>query len=486
MLTATRPDATGFNEALLGDMYLRIERLEAEVTRLRAAPPRPGTEALEDDAWADHSLGEDGSSTDTRPVIALGHPTPRENAWPAPRATLRDTPHPAGPLDANDAPDHDLLRVAFDLNPDAVVGVDGRGRVRLWNRAAVTMFGWSADEVLGSPPPFLPADRHEEHASLVRYPRSVIAGQELATVRRNRLGEPVPVRLSVSESRCGGVVFALRADTATGDRTPDPRPAMEPADPAGAAVTLAGDATAGAMVTLGRAAAGAVHDFNNLLTAVLGFAGLLREQFDAADPADRDGHDLATDILAAAELGGELCRTLLGVTRPTPGTPAQTDLTSHVARHERLVRKLAGARTTVRLDLAAGLPSGQIPHAEFAQVLLNLAKNAAEAMDPVGGTLTIRTAAETVPPGRADWPAHVAPGRYVVLAVSDRGPGTGLNRDAAGLRDLCRPGATGRPETNHGLGLAIVGDILDRHGGHLTLEADALTGTTFRVYLREA
>ena len=479
MLTATRPQPAPPREDFLGDMYLRLERLEAEVGRMRATAERPGTEVFEAPDWDGpderHSRHDDGRSTDTRPEIALSARTPAENPWPAPRPSPRDTPWPASLPDPD--PDHDLLRVAFDLNPDAVVAVDGLGLVRLWNRAAVALFGWSAEEAVGSPPPFLPADRREEHASLVRHPRSVIPGQELATVRRNRLGEPVAVRLSVLESRCGGVVFALRPDAPPADRTPDPRPAMPPTDAVGEAIDLAGDRSIGALVTLGRAAAGVAHDFNNLLTAVLGSAGLLRERLDAADV---DGRDLATDIVTAAELAGEMCRNLVGVARPSPGTPAQTDLTSHVTRYRRLLGKLAGSHTAIRLDLADGLGLGQIPQAEFAQVLLNLAQNAAESMEPAGGTLTITTSAETVAPG---WPGHAAPGRYVVLTVSDRGPGVGRNRDAANLRDLCRPGVATRPDA---LGLAVVADILARHGGHLTLEADAATGTSFRVAFREA
>ncbi len=477
MLTATRPQAAPPREDFLGDMYLRLERLEAEVGRLRASAERPGTEVFEAHDWDApdplHSLHEDGSSTETRPEINLSAPTPAENPWPAPRPSPRDTPWPANPPD----PDHDLLRVAFDLNPDAIVAVDGLGLVRLWNRAAVALFGWPADEAVGSPPPFLPADRREEHASLVRYPRSVIPGQELATVRRNRLGEPVAVRLSVTESRCGGVDFALRPDAAPADRTPDPRPAMPPTAANGEAIDLAGDRSTGAMVTLGRAAAGVAHDFNNLLTAVLGSAGLLRERLDAADA---DGRDLATDIVTAAELAGQMCRNLVGVARPSPGTPARTDLNSHVVMYRRLLGKLAGSHTAIRLELADNLAPGQIPQAEFAQVLLNLAQNAAESMEPTGGTLTIATSAETVAPGSL---GHAAPGRYVVLTVSDRGPGVGLNRDAATLRDLCRPGVAARPDA---LGLAVVADILARHGGHLTLEADATTGTSFRVAFREA
>ena len=454
MLTATRPEATGLNEALLGDMYMRLERLEGELARLHAGLPNPpGSRATAAD-------GGDGGG-ETKPVISLSGPTPRDNPWPAPRPSARDTPSPADLV----GPEYDLLRVACDSNPAAVVALDGAGRVRLWNRAAALLFGWSAGEVLGSPPPFLPPDRREEHASLVRYPRSVLDGQELATVRCDRRGDGVPVRLSVAESRCGGVVFSLRPDAPAADRTPDPRPAMSPAGHPDAAVDFAADRTAGALVTLGRATAGVVHDFNNLLTAVLGSAGLLREGLDPA----ADSHHLATDIVTAAELGGAMCRDLLAVARPSPGTPAQTDLSRHARRYERLVRRVAGAGTALHLDLADGLPPGQVPQSEFAQVLLNLAATAAEGLASAGGTLTIATSVETVPPGRADWPGHVTPGRYVVLAVSDRGPG-----------------GSARLTPTRGVGLSVVGDILARHGGHLALEADGLSGTCVRAYFREA
>jgi len=456
MLTATRREPADAREEFLGDMYLRLERLEAEVGRLRESAGRPATES------SDAGTDEGDGGTDTRPEIALGAPTPRVNPWPAPRRaplTLpNDTPG-LSPFDFAGEPDADLLRVAFDLNPDAVVAVDGLGRVRLWNRAAVTLFGWSADEAVGSPPPFLPADRTEEHASLVRYPRSVIAGQELVTVRHNRRGEPVAVRLNVCESRCGGVVFTLRPAALTADDalTPDPRPAMSPpaANPAlceADAAVMAGDTSAAALVTLGRATAGVAHDFNNLLTTVLGSAGLLRELCPGPD-----ARALATDIVTAAELAGDLCRNLTAVTRLSLGTPHQTDATSHVRRYARLVSKLAGARVAVRFELADDLPPAQVPQAEFAQVLLNLAQNAAETLEPTGGTLTVTTTTETTPSGR-----------HVVLTVRDNGPPI-----------------HGRPATRS-LGLAIVADILAKHGGHLTFETDAVTGTSFRAAFRGA
>ena len=353
LLTATRPLTSLICEDLLGDMYLRLERLEAEVARMREGVEGPGTEALDALDWdapdPGHSRHEDGSSTETRPEICLSDPTPPANPWPAPRPSPRDTPWPAN------SPDHAASRV----------------------------------------------DCEE--------------------------------------------------------------------------LDLAGDRSAGALVTLGRAAAGAAHDLNNLLTAVLGSAGLLRERLDAGDA---DGRELATDIVTAAELAGALCRDLVAVARPSPRGPARTDLNAQVTTYRRLLGKLAGAHTAVRFDLADDLPPGEIPPAEFAQVLLNLAQNAAESMGEAGGTLTIATGTETVAPGTL---GHAAPGRYVVLTVSDRGPGVGLNRDAAGLRELCRPGAAARPDA---LGLAVVAGILARHGGHLTLEADAPTGTSLRVAFR--
>ena len=110
MLTATRPQAAPPREDFLGDMYLRLERLEAEVGRLRASAERPGTEVFEAQDWdapdAGHSLHEDGSSTETRPEISLGERTPAGNPWPAPRPSPRDTPWPAN------SPDHATPRRA--------------------------------------------------------------------------------------------------------------------------------------------------------------------------------------------------------------------------------------------------------------------------------------------------------------------------------------------------------------------------------------
>jgi PAS domain S-box-containing protein len=423
-------------ESYLGDMYLRLERLEAEVSRLRPA-------------------GE------TKPSITLGAITPPITLWPAPRTLPPEPPKllpasaPAPVEGFRGGPDVDMLRTAIDLSPVATVALDGRGLVRLWNAAAERLLGWPANEVIGAPPPFLPVDRREEHASLVRYPRSVIPGQDLATVRLTSAGAALPVRLTVTQSRCGGVVFTLRPERPAVPRLPDPRPATPPEPPVVEAGPLPPDADT-ALLTLGRSAAAAAHALNNTLTAVRGFAGLLGERLRPA--GDPDGCcELARDILAAAELGTETCRHLLGLARPAPGTPEQTDLVSHVSRYEHLLRRVAGPQAGLRLALDPAAGSGQVPHAEFAQVLFNLVQDAGEAFTAPGGAVAVTTATEEVEPGRPDWPADTPPGHYAVLEVAG--------------------GAIGRPR----LGRRIAAELVARHGGHLTTAAN-----TTRVYFRRA
>jgi PAS domain S-box-containing protein len=470
------PTATN-NDALIGELFLRLDHLEQEIRQLKAQANPPSrieslkTESFESAAFEGYFDPE--SVTETKSLRSLQSDTPPTIGWPAKKpAFSRDTPLPDV---AN--PEFDLLRVACDMNLDAVVAVDSQGRVQVWNTAATQLFGWSREDCLGMAPPFLPADKHEEHASLIRYPRSILPDQEVTTERLTHTGERVAVRLRVSESRCGGVVFCLREAPKSADHTPDPRPAMETPAPRKNTIT-AHEPTAVAMATVGRAAVGAAHDFNNMLTVIQGFGELIREQL----PTDSDTRDMAATIVRTAEMGGIICKHLMSLTRPEIGTPPQTDVNLMIRQNQRFLKSVVSVKVLLEVQLIDPLPTCQIHPSELFQVLLNLTTNAADAMKPHGGRMKITTGREIVLTGQSDWPSHLAPGGYVVLTITDSGPGI----DPMLLGTMFRPGATSRPATNHGLGLATIQNILEKVSGHMALETDPAWGTSFRVYFREA
>jgi PAS domain S-box-containing protein len=421
-------------EALLAELAARVEQQDEKLRRLDAT--LRALARLPDSTPPTSAVLVDTSKAASAPTVP---------AWPV-----------RSPASGSEA---ELLRAAVELSGEAIVGVDAAGVVRVWNAAAARLFGWTAAEVLGGPPPFLPDDKADEHADLLRGGRA-----DVVTVRRRKDGGLVPVRLTAAPARGGGAVFAARpADTGVEEGEVLPHgPSADPADRR--------------FATLGRALAGVAHDFNNLLSVIRGHADLVAERA-AAGSADRDS---AETIASAAELAADVAQHLLAVARPEPGTPPRTDINLLLTRLARVLKAVVGARVTLALTPADGLGQAAVHPADLAQVLLNLATNARDAM-PGGGTLTVRTAAQTVGPDRPGWPADVPGGEFAVLTVADTGSGM-----TAAVRERAFDPFFTTKADGIGLGLATVREVVARAGGHIEVESEPGWGTRVRVYLRRA
>jgi PAS domain S-box-containing protein len=421
-------------DALLAALVDRVEALDEWVRRIDATIQT-----------ATRSAGL--PAAETKPAIVPSALTPPVLPWPV----RGQTPPPRA---WSALADVEMLRAAVGLTTDAVVGVDAAGLVRLWNRAAEVLFGWPTDAVLGSPPPFLPTDRVEEHAELVHAGRAV----EVTTVRRRNGGDLLAVRAAVAPV-AGGAVFAFR-----------------PAADAPPIAVVSPDPATERFAALGRTVAGVAHDFNNLIAVVQGHAEILAEQFDPGSPQ----RESAEAIVATADTAAGVSRRLLGVARPDPDDPIRTDVNLLLTRLERLVRSVVGGKVTTSLTLATDLRPVAVHPADLTQVVLNLVTNARDAM-PDGGTLTLRTACQPGGPDRRGWPADVPAGEFVVLTVAD----TGIGMDEATRPRVFDPLFTTKGEGT-GLGLMAVREIVTRAGGHVEFDSEPGWGTQARVYLPRA
>jgi len=387
----------------------RIRRLDATVRALARLPADAATKSVNDT------------------VLMSSSPTPL------------DTPLADRTLPVMD--DADLLEAAANAGGSAVVALDGRGAVRFWNPAAVELFGWPADDVLGDPPPFLPSDKVVEHAGMIRAVHARGIGKERTTIRRRSDGSLVAVRALASPSRCGGVVFSYR-DAA------DPAAEREPAN--------------GGLIALGRAAAGVVHDFHNLLSVIQAHAEILRESI----PFDVPIRDSAEAIIGAAELAAGVTRNLLDSVRPGESSPSRVDVNLHLGRLDRVLRSIVGARVKVHLSPGSSVGTAALEPAALTQIALNLAVNARDAM-PDGGTLHVRTAAHG--------------DSQVVLTVAD----TGQGMDEATRVRIFDPFFSTR-SAGTGLGLTIVREAVAKAGGRVEVESSPDWGTQVRVFLPRA
>jgi two-component system, cell cycle sensor histidine kinase and response regulator CckA len=232
------------------------------------------------------------------------------------------------------------------------------------------------------------------------------------------------------------------------------------------------------MEAIGRLAAGVAHDFNNQLTAILGFAQMLQGSLGDDDPRSAD----VEQILKGGRRVGSLTEQLLAFGRNQPRRPTVLDLNAVVAELEPLL--VLTVREDVRLEtqLAPDLCAVTADELQIEQVIMNLVLNARDAM-PTGGQLTIRTANVSLDEAHTvDHPELVA-GCYVVLEVADNGDGM----DAETKAHIFEPFYTTKEQgKGTGMGLASVYGISRQSGGVIEVASELGHGSTFTVYLPSA
>jgi signal transduction histidine kinase len=232
------------------------------------------------------------------------------------------------------------------------------------------------------------------------------------------------------------------------------------------------------MEAIGQLTGGVAHDFNNLLTVVLGNADLLAE-LSADDPVRRQ---LAEMIGAAAQRGAALTQQLLAFARKQPLDPSVVDVNLRVVALDPMLRRTLGEHIEIELVRAAGLWPATVDPAQLENALLNLCLNARDAM-PSGGKLTLETANAALDQRYADLHPDVAPGQYVMLAVSDTGSGIPAEHLARVFEPFFTTKEKGR---GTGLGLAMVYGFAKQSAGHVSIYSEPGHGTTVKLYLPRA
>jgi two-component system, cell cycle sensor histidine kinase and response regulator CckA len=226
------------------------------------------------------------------------------------------------------------------------------------------------------------------------------------------------------------------------------------------------------MEAIGRLAGGVAHDFNNMLTVILGRAGMLLSRLHREDPVRREIELIQTTGQRAASL----TRQLLAFSRKQILQPKVLDVNGVVSDLDKMLRRLIGEDIELVTELSPFALRVRADEAQLQQVVLNLAVNARDAM-PSGGRLRIATAGLEL--GDSEQHPHgLTTGRWVVLTVADNG--CGMPPDVQSR--VFEPFFTTK-EHGTGLGLATVYGIVKQHDGEIVLESIENHGTTFTIYL---
>jgi PAS domain S-box-containing protein len=229
------------------------------------------------------------------------------------------------------------------------------------------------------------------------------------------------------------------------------------------------------MEAVGKLAGGVAHDFNNLITVIIGYGELLLRRFKE----DQRAQDSLQEIQQAAERGAALVRQLLAFSRRQVLEPRVLDLNAVVKGLEKMLRRLIGEDVELRTTLEPGLGRVKADPGQVEQVLMNLATNARDAM-PQGGRLSIETRNAEVDAGAAQGRAPLAPGPYALLEVAD----TGMGMSPEVRERIFEPFFTTKePGKGTGLGLATVYGIVKQSGGYIYVRSEPGQGSVFEIYL---
>ncbi|HKX63922.1 MAG TPA: ATP-binding protein [Rhizomicrobium sp.] len=229
------------------------------------------------------------------------------------------------------------------------------------------------------------------------------------------------------------------------------------------------------MQAVGQLAGGVAHDFNNLLTVIIGNCEFLLMRHQAGDPSFKEINEVHQNALRAAALVSQL----LAFSRKQTMQPKILALGDVIGELAQMLRRLVGEGITLTVEREPDLWAVHADEAQLGNAIINLVVNARDAM-PSGGTVTIRTANQTVATASALGTAIMPAGEYVRIDVADTG--TGMSKEIQSK--IFDPFFTTKPVgQGTGLGLATVYGIVKQSGGFITVDSEPGKGTCFKIYL---
>jgi two-component system cell cycle sensor histidine kinase/response regulator CckA len=349
----------------------------------------------------------------------------------------------------------EILSAIVRSSPVATQAFAADRTITLWNPASERVFGWAAEELIGRSLPIEMIPVEDRATSSVRIDQTLSGTvQNGERVRRlTKTGEErwIDIYAAAIEDRQGRPIGIAGQLVDVTERVKLDAQLLQ----------------AQKMGAVGLLASSIAHDFNNTLTAALGFAELIAARTTGAVRED------ANTIVEVVERGRQLTRQLLDFSRRDEAAVLVVDLRHTVKGIEPLIRRLIGPTIEITVVLPKAPVPARLDPGQLEQAVINLAVNARDAM-PAGGRLEIAI---------ASWTTTRPAGRWSEIRVTD----TGVGIPEAILDSIFEPFFTTKPVgSGTGLGLAMVRSFAEDAGGRLAVESTVGQGTTFRILLPSA
>lgn len=361
-----------------------------------------------------------------------------------------------GPADRGTAQTY--VETLLSLLPVGLAMVDRDGRFLYMNRAFLRAAGVGE----GKPP---------------RYPGDLVVAEDKGPladmIRRHSSGQQVGGDLSIRLAGQGDDPVSMRVVGVRG--LGEAAVLLSLKDSSEESRLKRQVAQASKMQAVGQLAGGVAHDFNNILTAVLGSCDLMLMRHT---PGDSDYDDIQ-QIRSNANRAASLTRQLLAFSRQQTLRPQILQLPDVISEVSHLLKRLIGDTVRLTVHHGRGLGAVRADPGQLEQVIINLAVNARDAM-PGGGTLTIETYPVSAADVRQMGNEFMPPADYSALKISDTG--TGIPADV--LPKIFEPFFTTKDVgKGTGLGLSTVYGIIKQSAGFIFADSQIGQGTQFTVYL---
>ncbi len=351
---------------------------------------------------------------------------------------------------------------ALEAAANAIVITDQHGTIQFVNPAFTALTGYTAAEAVGQNPRILKSGEQDD-AFFRDLWRTISSGQVWSGVLTNRRkdGSRYAEEMTITpvQTAEGAIVryIAIKQDVTERKR-------LE-----------ARLFQSQKMETVGKLAGGIAHEFNSILTAIIGQSELLLYDLPAGSPLAEG----AAEIRKSAGRAATLTRQLLAYGRKQMLQPEILDLNRVIGGMEGIFHNLLGGEVETQIVPAPGLQAVKADAGQLEQVIMNLAMNARDAM-PNGGILTLETANVSFGPESVDRYPELKPGNYVRLAITDTGTGMSAEVKAHLFEPFFSTKGVGQ---GTGLGLSTCYGIIKQSGGHISVYSEPGRGTTFKIYL---